>query len=196
MTHPFAVNLYCRHWETQLPLPYPLFRSHVQRLKQDEWDYQSDKGQGKQQLLYALLDQKLHSMTPIDARDSLTNGWTQNLAASLHRTLYHSSSSTKNHPHVDFATFKHLYGYGAGYYSYLWCRRIAQCVFQQSLQGSPWMTYSDDSNSMDLHRTRTLWSKQGGLIRSNVLKWGGGLDPKSMDWTPLIGGSIMEYILK
>lgn len=55
--------------------------------------------------------------------------------------------------------FGHLYGYGAGYYSYLFGRTVTGQIWDKVFRNSPTSRAS------------------GERLRENVLKWGGGKDP-------------------
>ncbi|KAJ1507974.1 Mitochondrial intermediate peptidase [Coelomomyces lativittatus] len=61
------------------------------------------------------------------------------------------------HPHL---RFQHLATYASGYYSYLWCRQLAQCIYQK-------LFFNQDHD----------WSQQGNLVWKEFLGWGGGRDP-------------------
>ncbi|KAF9408899.1 Mitochondrial intermediate peptidase [Podila epigama] len=70
--------------------------------------------------------------------------------------------------------FGHLYGYGAGYYSYLFGRTVTGQIWDQVFRTSP--------------TSRAA----GERLREHVLKWGGGKDP----WECLGGLLEDERLMK
>ncbi|OAD71591.1 hypothetical protein PHYBLDRAFT_125851 [Phycomyces blakesleeanus NRRL 1555(-)] len=103
------------------------------------------------QILMAMLDQRYHSEASMDSRFSSVNIWhelqnTNGLFPSVPGTMWP-------------VQFGHLFGYGAGYYSYLFDRTLARRIWERCFEKNP------------------LDREKGLAFRDNLLKWGGARDP-------------------
>ena len=164
---PAVLSLFATHHETGEPLPMPLLESHLALQR----SLASLETHG--QILMGVLDQKYHSITAAQAR-------------SFDSTQVYSSLQEELGviPPVEGTAwqtqFGHLYGYGATYYSYLFDRAIA---------GKMWRTLFN-------HTPEGSISREGGeVLKSKVLKWGGGKDPWEMVGS-VVGGHEGEAIAK
>ena len=106
------------------------------------------------QILMAMLDQVYHSDLPSDPAFSSTT------------ELYKLQDSIGLFPSVPGTAwqtqFTHLYGYGATYYTYLFCRAIASKVWNTLFDADP------------------LNRETGEKFKREVLQYGGGKDPWEM----------------
>ena len=139
---PNVLSLFAKHYETRETIPLDLMKSHVKaRLQFSAMETQS-------QILMSLLDQLYHSKSnSFDTTEILYN---------LQDTvgLFPSVSGTAWQ-----VQFGHLFGYGAGYYSYLFARVLAGKIWKEIFEKDP------------------LNREAGQLFREEVLKWGGSRDP-------------------
>ena len=103
------------------------------------------------QILMALVDQKYHSVDVGRDQFSSVAAW-HSLQDEV--GLFPSAKGT-----MWPVQFGHLFGYGAGYYSYLFDRTLARRIWQSCFEGNP------------------LDRSQGQTFRDNLLRWGGGRDP-------------------
>ncbi|KAI9494810.1 hypothetical protein BDB00DRAFT_817165 [Zychaea mexicana] len=103
------------------------------------------------QILMALLDQKYHSTLATKPDFSSVKTW-HSLQDKV--GLFPSAPGT-----MWPVQFGHLFGYGAGYYSYLFDRTVARRVWQKCFLQDP------------------LNREQGLAFRDKLLKWGGARDP-------------------
>ncbi|KAI8367561.1 uncharacterized protein BYT42DRAFT_586716 [Radiomyces spectabilis] len=103
------------------------------------------------QILMALLDQAYHSADAGRERFSSVKVW---------HDLQNEVGMFPSVPGTMWPVqFGHLFGYGAGYYSYLFDRTLARRVWQTCFEQNP------------------LDREKGQAFRDNLLKWGGARDP-------------------
>jgi intermediate peptidase len=126
---------------------------------------QTESVQMQQQIVYAMLDQMLHASHETGAK------WIDSDRISVDVQKTYRLERPDRHLHTGFS---HLFGYGAGYYSYLWSRSIARDVFESSFQPSL------DGGEWDRLRER------GECYEMEILRFGGSRDPWLMEWEKLI----------
>lgn len=103
------------------------------------------------QILMALLDQQYHSEAVLDPHFSSVDVW---------HSLQDEVGLFPSVPGTMWPVqFGHLFGYGAGYYSYLFDRTLARRIWEKCFEKNP------------------LDREQGLAFRDNLLKWGGARDP-------------------
>ncbi|KAI9007930.1 hypothetical protein CLU79DRAFT_777608 [Phycomyces nitens] len=103
------------------------------------------------QILMAMLDQRYHSEAAMDPRFSSVQIWHE---------LQNANGLFPSVPGTMWPVqFGHLFGYGAGYYSYLFDRTLARRVWEKCFEKNP------------------LDREKGLAFRDNLLKWGGARDP-------------------
>ncbi|KAI8142203.1 peptidase family M3-domain-containing protein [Fennellomyces sp. T-0311] len=103
------------------------------------------------QILMALLDQEYHSIDASDQTFSSIKAW---------HSLQDDVGLFPSVPGTMWPVqFGHLFGYGAGYYSYLFDRTLARRIWQKCFLQDP------------------LSRVQGLAFRDKLLKWGGARDP-------------------
>ncbi|RGB42304.1 hypothetical protein C1646_683750 [Rhizophagus diaphanus] len=143
---PNVLSLFARHYETRETVPLDLIKSHVKaRLQFSAMETQS-------QIFMALLDQLYHSKLATDSKSFDTTAILYNLQDTVE--LFPSVPGTAWQ-----VQFGHLFGYGAGYYSYLFGRALAGKIWKEIFEKDP------------------LNREAGQLFREEVLKWGGSRDP-------------------
>ncbi|GBC37624.2 mitochondrial intermediate peptidase [Rhizophagus irregularis DAOM 181602=DAOM 197198] len=143
---PKVLSLFARHYETRETVPLDLIKSHVKaRLQFSAMETQS-------QIFMALLDQLYHSKLATDSKSFDTTAILYNLQDTVE--LFPSVPGTAWQ-----VQFGHLFGYGAGYYSYLFGRALAGKIWKEIFEKDP------------------LNREAGQLFREEVLKWGGSRDP-------------------
>ena len=153
----------------------------------------------QQQLVYALLDQHYHSsmVRRADFDSTREYYWIQkqyhvipstastlnssNNSSTSTSTSTSTSNSNNNH-HFPQTQFGHLFGYGAGYYSYVWSRTFAERVFSHSFR-----TALDKEDDSTLRLSGERW-------KDDVLALGGSRDPWTMPWETLMDGREYEMI--
>jgi intermediate peptidase len=154
-THPDALALYARHWETDSPLPPQLVQQLQPRAGPEGGAARmADAADEESQIRLALLDQAFHG------RDVGSAGWsTDEVAQRLDQelSLVKEPQGTRWH-----GFFGHLVGYGGAYYAYLFDRAIAARVWDVVFQ-------KDGSTSV-------VQREKGERYREEVLRWGGGRD--------------------
>ncbi|KAI9310958.1 hypothetical protein BX666DRAFT_2002038 [Dichotomocladium elegans] len=102
------------------------------------------------QIVMALLDQQYHSKITEADFDSMA----------IWHTLQDEFGLFPSVPDTMWPVqFEHLFGYGAGYYSYLFDRTLARRIWQKRFEKDP------------------LDREQGLAFRDNLLVWGGAKDP-------------------
>ena len=145
-----VLSRFALHHETGEPIP----KSLVDRMLQQRsvfWGLETDT-----QLVYACLDHALHGsdMLQGDPRPSTTE--------MLHR-VQKDCSLLPPHPDVALhSRFTHLTGYGAGYYSYLYAKIVAEHIWSRCFKESP------------------LCRAAGDRYRQEVLRHGGAKDPNEI----------------
>ncbi|KAL1919691.1 uncharacterized protein VTP21DRAFT_1622 [Calcarisporiella thermophila] len=152
--HPHVLQLFARHYQSREPLPPRLLESHRKARVFQALDTQS-------QIIMALLDQSYHG--PLASNFSSTEEL-HSLQRSPSIGIYPPVEGTRWQ-----AQFGHLFGYGAGYYSYLFDRVLARRIWTRCFEKDP------------------LSREMGERLRDEVLKWGGGRDP----WE-CVGGVLQD----
>lgn len=148
-----VVKQFAKHHETGAVLPAYLLKT---ALEAKDFDSALET---QTQVLYSVADQVFHGrnadqLSVTATFDSLQNQYLPIRAA----------------PNTAWVTkFSHLYGYGAGYYSYLHCRMYASQIWATCFQDNP------------------LSREAGERYRREVLAHGGGKDPQEMIMA-LLGG--------
>ncbi|KAI1314337.1 Mitochondrial intermediate peptidase [Mortierella claussenii] len=145
LADPSVLGLFATHHQTGAPLPAGLLMAH----QANRSTFQAIELHS--QMSMAMLDQLYYSPIVGSAAFNST------------KTLESLQSSIGVVPPVPGTAwqtgFGHLYGYGAGYYSYLFGRTVTGQIWDKVFRTSP-------------------TSRQAGeRLRENVLKWGGGKDP-------------------
>lgn len=125
------------------------------------------------QIQMALVDQKLHAVSPDEAAASGLDSSAVYHEVTESMGLYPSVPGTS--PQTQFG---HLNGYGASYYAYLFDRAIA---------GRVWSEVFKDGKEGGLEGLR----EGGERLSEEVLKWGGAKDPWEM-----IGGLLQDDVVK
>lgn len=176
MRHPDVLRHF-RHYETDKPLSSELISQHVKALNAPQAFAALD---AQQQIFFATVDQCYHSLTA----EQLENK--RNYVKSLYRDIYKKVQVLS--PELDHSqpsSFTHLSVYGGGYYSYLWCRMIAQDLFKHHFQIA---LNHDDPEKLRL---------AGDVFRQEMLGFGGGIDPWDIRWDRLLDGrSLPDCISK
>ncbi|CAG8724525.1 8778_t:CDS:2, partial [Racocetra fulgida] len=142
---PTVLALFAKHYDTRKPIPIDLINSHLKARTQ------FSAMETQYQILIALLDQIYHSTLAMSP-DFDTTAILANLQDSV--GLFPSVPGTAWQ-----IQFGHLFGYGAGYYSYLFCRILAGKLWKQVFEKDP------------------LDREAGQRFRDEVLRWGGSRDP-------------------
>ncbi|KAK0673287.1 hypothetical protein QBC41DRAFT_311914 [Cercophora samala] len=151
---PSVLALFARHYQTNEPLPYKLVTRTL---------HQGRRFEGldtENQIIMAMLDQKLHSA------EANRPGFD---STKIFHQLQREFSSMQPDPEDTRwqGFFGHLSGYGSTYYSYLFDRVLSQRVWD--------VVFSSGANGSALDR------ENGERLKESLLKWGGGRDP----WTCL-----------
>ncbi|KAI9228055.1 MAG: metallopeptidase [Piptocephalis tieghemiana] len=146
ISDPSFLRLLSQHHRTGSPAPLSLIQSHLSHRQA------LSSLEDQQQMVYAMLDQRLHA-----SRQQHHGGSDE--------AVREAESLVGAFPHVPGARwqmdFGHLVGYGAGYYSYLLDRVLANRVWQR------------------VFRSSGVSRESGEKLASSVLRHGGGRDP----WT-------------
>ncbi|CAG8830231.1 30513_t:CDS:2, partial [Gigaspora margarita] len=142
---PTVLSLFAKHYYTRKPIPLDLIRSHLKARSQ------FSAMETQYQILMALLDQIYHSTLAMSPDFDTTA-----ILANLQDTVGLFPSVPGTAWQIQFV---HLFGYGAGYYSYLFCRILAGKLWKQVFEKDP------------------LSREAGQRFREEVLKWGGSRDP-------------------
>ncbi|RUP51029.1 peptidase family M3-domain-containing protein [Jimgerdemannia flammicorona] len=160
--HPHVLALFARHHATREPLPPALLARHV---AQDRLFRALDS---HAQILMALVDQHYHSADVLKPDFSAVGVWSR---------LQDSFGTVPNVPGTAWPTqFGHLFGYGAGYYSYLFDHALARRIWKKCFERDP------------LDRT------MGERFRAEVVGWGGSRDA----WkcvAGVLGGEDAEVLM-
>ena len=139
-----VVRSFARHYETGEVLPQSIWdRLTLSKTLFAGTDLQT-------QVFYSLLDQTLHG-TRAHTPDSMMRVYLDLLAA--HTDVPHEPGTFWP------LRFSHLYGYGAGYYTYLVCRAFAIRIWKKYFAADP------------------LSREAGERLRALVLSHGGGKHP-------------------
>lgn len=145
LADPAVLGLFATHHQTGAPLPAGLLMAH----QANRSTFQAIELHS--QMSMAMLDQVYYSTVVGDPHFNST--------ASLEE-LQQATGLVPPVPGTAWQTgFGHLYGYGAGYYSYLFGRTVTGQIWDKVFRSSP--------------TSRT----SGERLREHVLKWGGGKDP-------------------
>ncbi|ORY05442.1 zincin [Basidiobolus meristosporus CBS 931.73] len=144
-TNPQVLSLFARHHETRKPLPESLLQAHLKSRSV----FSSVETQA--QILMAMLDQEYHGNL-----SQARHGFSSQIYAALQNNVALMPYVPDTHWQVQFG---HLFGYGAGYYSYLFGRALAQRMWKGSFEVDP------------------LARESGERFKNEVLSWGGGRDP-------------------
>ncbi|CAG8718689.1 1245_t:CDS:2, partial [Dentiscutata erythropus] len=142
---PTVLSLFAKHYDTRKPIPLDLISSHLKARSQ------FSAMETQYQILMSLLDQIYHSTLAMS-----TDFDTTAILANLQDTVGLFPSVPETAWQIQFV---HLFGYGAGYYSYLFCRMLAGKLWKQVFEKDP------------------LSREAGQRFREEVLKWGGSRDP-------------------
>ncbi|KAG0297173.1 Mitochondrial intermediate peptidase [Dissophora globulifera] len=145
LADPAVLGLVAAHHQTGAPLPAGLLMAH----QANRSTFQAIERHS--QMSMAMVDQLYYSTLVGDAAFSST------------KTLEDLQRGTGFVPPVPGTawqtSFGHLYGYGAGYYSYLFGRTVTGKIWDRVFRSSP--------------TSRSA----GERLREHVLRWGGGKDP-------------------
>ncbi|KAG0100687.1 Mitochondrial intermediate peptidase [Podila epicladia] len=145
LADPAVLGLFATHHQTGAPLPAGLLMAH----QANRSTFQAIELHS--QMSMAMLDQVYYSTVVGDPNFNST--------ARLEE-LQQATGLVPPVPGTAWQTgFGHLYGYGAGYYSYLFGRTVTGQIWDKVFRSSP--------------TSRT----SGERLREHVLKWGGGKDP-------------------
>ncbi|CAG8444848.1 5581_t:CDS:2 [Ambispora gerdemannii] len=145
VSSPQVLATFANHYQTRDPIPFNLIKSH----KKAHSTFAAIDIQ--LQIVMALLDQLYHSSLATTSSFDTTA-----ILANLQDTVGLFPSVPKTAWQIQFA---HLFGYGAGYYSYL---------FGQVLAGKLWK---------EIFEKDPLSREAGEKFRRDVLQWGGSRDP-------------------
>ncbi|KAG9286022.1 hypothetical protein G9A89_022698 [Geosiphon pyriformis] len=145
VSSPQVLSLFAYHFDTREPIPPKLIQSHARANS----TFAAIETQS--QIVMALLDQLYHSeLANTPSFDTTT------ILANLQDTVGIFPSVPKTAWQIQFG---HLFGYGSGYYSYLFGKVLAGKIWKE--------IFSKDPLSRDA----------GQRFREEVLKWGGSRDP-------------------
>lgn len=145
VSDPQVLSLFANDYRNRQPLPYELVKSYLENRKRFsgiDTNYQ---------IVMAQLDQRYHSQTALQKDFSAEKTWHQlqkenGLFGGVENTMWPTQ-------------FTHLFGYGSGYYSYLFDRTLARRIWQSCFEKNP-------------------LDREGGMrFREQVLRWGGARDP-------------------
>ncbi|CAG8485231.1 6380_t:CDS:2 [Ambispora leptoticha] len=145
VSSPQVLEIFANHYQTRDPIPHNLIQSH----KKAHSTFAAIDIQ--LQIVMALLDQLYHSSLATTPSFDTTA-----ILANLQDTVGPFPSVPNTAWQIQFA---HLFGYGAGYYSYL---------FGQVLAGKLWK---------EIFEKDPLSREAGEKFRREVLQWGGSRDP-------------------
>ncbi|KAI8575424.1 hypothetical protein K450DRAFT_180861 [Umbelopsis ramanniana AG] len=145
VSDPQVLSLFASDYRTREPLPYELVKTyldHRKRFSGIDTNYQ---------IVMAQLDQRYHSPIAVQKEFSAAKVWHQ---------LQNENGAFRGGENSMWPTqFTHLFGYGSGYYSYLFDRTLARRVWQSCFEKNP------------------LDRENGMRFREQVLRWGGARDP-------------------
>ncbi|KAI8602851.1 mitochondrial intermediate peptidase [Dissophora ornata] len=160
LADPAVLGLFATHYQTGAPLPAGLLMAH----QANRSTFQAIELHS--QMSMAMLDQVYYSTIVGNPGFNST------------KTMEDLQSLTGIVPPVPETAwqtrFGHLYGYGAGYYSYLFGRTVTGQIWDR------------------IFRTSPTSRNAGERLRDHVLKWGGGKDP----WECLGGLLEDERLMK
>ncbi|KAI7822648.1 hypothetical protein BC939DRAFT_397710 [Gamsiella multidivaricata] len=160
LADPTVLGLFATHHQTGAPLPAGLLMAH----QASRSTFQAIELHS--QMSMAMLDQLYYSTVVGDPAFNSTKSL---------EDLQRDIGIVPPVPGTGWQTgFGHLYGYGAGYYSYLFGRTVTGQIWDKIFRSSPTSRAS------------------GERLRENVLKWGGGKDP----WECLGGLMGDERLMK
>ncbi|RDA85851.1 hypothetical protein CP532_4890 [Ophiocordyceps camponoti-leonardi (nom. inval.)] len=146
---PTVLSLFARHWKTDSPLRYGVVSDRIRIAR---------RFQGldtEHQILLALVDQAYHAEEVGPGFDSTA------VFHQIHSSLSHGPLEPPSTRWQGF--FGHLHGYGAGYYSYLFDRVLAERVWRVLFRaGADASAVSRDA---------------GERLHLRLLRWGGARDP-------------------
>ncbi|KAK3620082.1 Mitochondrial intermediate peptidase [Elasticomyces elasticus] len=149
---PEVLELYARHWETDVPLDPTRIRERV------EAERRMQGAEIESQVLLGVLDQRLHSSLPLQWRD----GGLGRDSTAVYQDVWREYSSVGEPDGTSWqGFFGHLFGYGGTYYSYLFDRAIAGKIWQDVFQRGGMGAVDPES---------------GHRLREEVLRHGGGRD--------------------
>jgi intermediate peptidase len=147
---PQALQLWARHWSTDKPLPFGLVEDQLRI----ERRMQGIETEG--QIMMALVDQALHAHPWASSSTSTST--------SSSTAIYHSVYAAATLPDPPGTAwqgfFGHMYGYGATYYSYLFCRAVAGQVWKE--------VFASGDRAVD--------REAGDRFHQELLRWGGTRD--------------------
>ncbi|KAG0171475.1 Mitochondrial intermediate peptidase [Apophysomyces sp. BC1034] len=143
--HPDVLPLFARDHHTEKALSPEAVQAYLRQKRR------FSAIEVNSQILMALLDQQYHSTKAMGPKFSSAATWYSiqdrfGLFPSVPGTMWP-------------VQFGHLFGYGAGYYSYLFDRTLARRVWEKCFEKNP------------------LDQEKGLAFRDNLLKWGGARDP-------------------
>ncbi|CAM0137348.1 Mitochondrial intermediate peptidase [Umbelopsis sp. WA50703] len=145
VSDPQVLSLFANDYRNRQPLPYELVKTYLENRKRFsgiDTNYQ---------IVMAQLDQRYHSQIALEKGFSAQKTWHQlqqenGLFGGVENTMWPTQ-------------FTHLFGYGSGYYSYLFDRTLARRIWQSCFEKHP-------------------LDREGGMrFREQVLRWGGARDP-------------------
>lgn len=123
----------------------------------------------QQQIFFATLDQLYHGELRSNFIDT-TKIYEKALRDHKAAQFFSSGDNQRN--------FNHLFNYGAGYYSYLWCRSLANRIYDHLLK-----------ESFSLRDKDSIY-EAGEIITAEMLRYGGSKDPWKMNWSKLTGREL------
>ncbi|KAG0375185.1 Mitochondrial intermediate peptidase [Mortierella sp. AD032] len=145
LADPAVLGLFATHYQTGAPLPAGLLMAH----RANRSTFQAIELHSQRSM--AMLDQLLYS--PVVGSHDFNS-------TAVLEDLQRSTGIVPPVPGTAWQTgFGHLYGYGAGYYSYLFGRTVTSQIWETVFRSAP--------------TSRSA----GERLREHVLKWGGGKDP-------------------
>ena len=141
------LKLFAKHYKTGETIPEEFVQ---QKIKEDK----IFEGIAlEEDIFYSILDIKLHQLS----------NPTESNVLEIYEKCFNEYKSFNYLPNTNsFSRFMHLYGYGAGYYSYLYCRMASSCIWKTCFQKDP------------------LNRDVGEKYRNSILLYGGSRDPNQM----------------
>ena len=146
---PEVLALFARHYKTNEPVPLKRIAARV------AIDRRLQAFETESQILLAVLDQQLHSLSERDAASLRSTDVYQRVFAQYSSIPEPAGTSYQG-------LFGHLFGYGATYYSYLFDRAIASKVWIDVFQRG------NDGGAVN--------REAGEKFKEEVLRWGGSRD--------------------
>lgn len=143
---PRVLSLFARHWRTGAPIP----ESDLAALQANAARFGGMEAQ--LQVLYSMMDLRFHDAHPLPAS---TTDILRELQNRYYSIPYAEGTNMQ-------ASFGHLSGYGAGYYSYLFCRVFSANIWHRCFEHDP------------------LNRQMGERYRAEILRYGGAKDPNEM----------------